>query len=129
MGTASVTYGTSTGAMRVGAAIADPNVAGNMIVELGTDNIDCSVNVDDEFPPPGLYVYFSESKTTPGADTQATVTAVSSSSNHIDADTSSGMVTIDAIDARVTGSVTFSSSTQDIANIAATGTFSVKRCF
>jgi len=74
-------------------------------------------------------VYFSVNKTTPGTDTMAFVTAETSSGNHIDADSTNGTVTIDAIDARVTGSVTFSSSTQDVSTITANGTFDVKRCF
>lgn len=128
-GTASAQYGTTTHAMTVGAAILDPNVAGNMIVELGNDNVSCGVDLDNEFPPSGLYVYFSVSKTTPGTDANATVTVISSSGNNIDADTSNGTVTVDAIDTRVTGSVTFSSSTQTVSTITATGTFDVKKCF
>ena len=48
MGTATVQYGSAMGAMKVGAAILDPMTAGNMIVELGSDNVDCTVNLDFE---------------------------------------------------------------------------------
>ncbi len=40
-----------------------------------------------------------------------------------------GMVTIDTIDPRVTGSVTFDTNDQDVGAITASGSFDVVRCF
>src|SRR3569623_489006 len=74
----------------------------------GEDNVDCSTNLDNFVligGPIGTFVYFSVIATTPGTDTSATISAEQSSRNNTSINESSGTVTIDTIDTRVTGSL------------------------
>src|SRR5437763_320604 len=102
-GTATVAFGTSTGKMVVGSAIQDTSLPGNMVVQLGNDNVACGTDLDASFPSAGLYAYFSVSKTTPGANADESITVVNSSGNNINIELAGGMVTIDSIDTRVMG--------------------------
>jgi len=128
MGTASGTYGTTTKMLVTGSAIKDIDSAGNMLVQLGDGGVDCSTNLNASFPPEGLYVTMSVDMTTPGMYTTAPIQVMRSSGNHIDAEISDGIVNIDAIDARVTGSINFSVTGSD-GTVSAMGTFDVKKCF
>jgi hypothetical protein len=128
MGTASATYGTTTKTLATGAAIKDVDAAGNMLVQLGDGGVDCSTNLNASFPPEGMYVTMSVDMTNPGMYATAPIQVMRSTGNHIDAEISDGMVTIDAIDTRVSGSVTFSVTGSD-GTVSAMGTFDVKKCF
>jgi hypothetical protein len=128
MGTASATYGTDTKMLATGSAIKDIDTAGNMLVQLGDGGVDCSTNLSASFPPDGMYVAISVDMTNPGTFPNAPIQVLHSSGNHIDAEITDGMVTIDAIDTRVTGSVMLS-LTGSSGPVSATGTFDVKKCF
>ena len=126
------TYGTDHPKMAYGAAVEDKQTPGNMLVQLGDDNVDCSTNLD-EFVliggPSGTFVYFSVSATSPGIDANAFISAQQSNHSHTNINESSGMVTIDTIDTRVTGSLTFSTTDQTVGEISVSGNFDVKKCF
>jgi hypothetical protein len=128
-GTATVMYGATSGKMVVGSAISDASMPANMVVQLGNDNVSCGTNLDNEFPPQGLYAYFSVDKTTPGTAANADVTVVNASGNNINVELSSGMVTIDSIDTRVMGSIMFTVMSQTDGTISVSGSFDVKKCF
>lgn len=128
MGTASATYGTTTKMLLTGSAIVDVDTSGNMLVQLGDGGVDCSTNLNASFPPAGLFVTMSVSSANPGMYTTAAIQVMLSSGNHIDAQISDGMVTIDSIDTRVAGSIDFSTSGSS-GTVSATGTFDVKKCF
>jgi len=126
------TYGTSHPKIAFGAAVEDKNTPGQMLVELGDDNVDCGTNFGSFVligGPSGTFVYFSVSATTPGADANAYISAQHTDGGHTSINESSGMVTIDTIDTRVTGSLTFSTTDQDVGAITVSGNFDVKKCF
>ena len=126
------TYGSSHPKMVVGAAIEDTQTAGNMLVELGDDNIDCSVNLDRFVlfgGPAGTYVFFSVNATTPGTDANVFISAEQATHSSTNINEASGTVTIDTIDTRVTGSLTFSTTDDKIGTISVSGNFDVKKCF
>jgi|SRR3569623_90137 len=126
------TYGSSHPKMVVGSAVEDKQTPGQMLIQLGDDNVDCSTNLDNFVligGPIGTFVYFSVNATTPGTDTSATISAEQSSRNNTSINESSGTVTIDTIDTRVTGSLMFSTTDQDVGTISVSGNFDVKKCF
>lgn len=125
------TYGTSHPKMAYGAAVEDKQMAGNMLVQLGDDNVDCGTDLQGFSlgAPSGTFVYFSVSATTPGTDANAFISAQQSNASHVNVNASSGTVTIDTIDTRVTGSLTFSTTDQTVGTISVMGNFDVKKCF
>jgi hypothetical protein len=126
-------YGTSHPKMVVGAAVANKDTAGEMVVQLGDDNVDCSTNLDQGLftigGPTGTFVYFSVSSTTPGTDANASISVEHSTGRDTSINEAPGMVTIDTIDTRVTGSLTFMTTDDTVGPIAVSGNFDVKRCF
>lgn len=128
MGDATATYGTTTKAMATGSAIKDLDTPGNMLVQLGDDGVGCSTNLSASFPSAGMYVTMSVDMTNPGMYTTAPIQVLYSSGNHLDAEISDGIVNIDAIGTRVSGSINFS-TTGSSGPVSAMGTFDVKKCF
>jgi hypothetical protein len=102
-----------------------------MLVQLGTDEVDCETYLDRFLSfdnPEGTFVYFSVAQA-PGSDAQALVSAMKSNNNSTSINSTFGVVTIDAIDPRVTGSVTFSTTDDEVGTISVAGGFDVVRCF
>ena len=130
-GDVSLQYGTSSPKLVVGAAVADKDTPGHMLVQLGTDHVDCSTNINgiEIGFPSGTYVYFSEDAMTPGTDAQAFIEVMNSSGNNVNINGAGGMVTIDSIDTRVKGSLTFTTTDDKVGAISVSGSFDVKRCF
>lgn len=129
-GDITVMYGTSAPKMIVGAAVEDMSEPGHMLVEMGDDNVDCGTNFSElSFGNSGTFVYFSVDGTTPGMQSDAWVTVEHSSGRHVSSNSTDGMVTIDAVSPRVTGSVTFQTTDDDVGTISVSGSFDVKRCF
>jgi hypothetical protein len=130
-GDVTVHYGSSTPKMVVGTAVEAMDEPGKMLVQFGTDDVDCDSYLDvflDFSVPHGTFVYFVVDQT-PGVHAQAEVSTMKSTSSHIGINSTSGLVTIDAVDPRVTGSVTFTTTDEDVGEIAVSGSFDVKRCF
>ena len=126
------TYGTGHPKMVVGAAVKNKDTPTEMIVQLGDDNVDCSTDLSQLTligGPSGTFVYFSVNATTPGTNASASISAQHSSGNNTNINEGTGSVTIDTIDTRVTGSLTFSTTDQTAGTIAVTGNFDVKKCF
>jgi hypothetical protein len=130
-GDVSIAYGSSSPDLVVGAAVQDENVPGEMLVQIGSDNVDCDTYLDhflDFDLPSGTFVYFSVPKVA-GAHPQNTVAAMKTSGNSTSVNLGTGAVTITASEPRVTGTVTFTTTDEDVGTIAVTGSFDVVRCF
>ena len=130
-GDVTVHYGSSTPKMEVGTAVPAQDDPNKMLVQFGTDEVDCDTYLDvflDFDLPHGTYVYFVVDRA-PGAHAQTEVNAMKSTSSSININGTTGMVTIDGVDPRVTGSVSFTTTDDEIGEIAVSGTFDVKRCF
>lgn len=132
-GSVEFTYGTSKPKLQFGAAVASKDNPGQMVVQMGDDNLDCGTDLADTGitfnPPQGTYVYFLVDATTPGTDANAFVSVQRSSSNSVSINEASGSVTIDTVMPRVTGSLTMMTTDMDIGDIAVSGNFDIKRCF
>ena len=125
-------YGTDTPMLVVGTAVMDTNQAGNMLVQLGSDNVDCDTYLDVFFSldyPSGSFVYFSVDSMTPGTVTDAAISVAKSDNNHTSINLGSGSITIDAVSPRVTGSLTATLTDDTVGTIDVSGGFDVKRCF
>lgn len=130
-GDVSVDYGGDRPDLAVGSAVVHRDDTANMLVQLGSDDVDCETYLDELFlfsGPEGTFVYFSVPQTT-GTHAQAYVAVMKSEDNSSHTNIASGMVTIDAVEPRVTGSVTFSTTGDDVGAISVSGSFDVKRCF
>lgn len=126
-----VTYGGSSPKMDVGTAVQDQESPGKMLVQFGTDEVDCDSYLDvflDFNLPEGTFVYFSVDKMA-GTYTSASVSAMKNTSSSTSINGTTGMVTITAVEPRVTGTVTFTTTDEDVGVISAAGSFDVKRCF
>jgi len=125
------TYGTDHPKMAFGAAVQNKDTPGEMLVQIGDDNVDCSTYLDafSLGGPSGNFVYFSVDATTPGTQTAAAVSVEHSTGNNVSVNESDGSVTIDATTPRVTGSLTFTTTDTTVGDIAVSGNFDVKRCF
>lgn len=131
-GSIAFTYGTAMPKMSVGAAVMNKDTPGQMLVQIGDDSVDCSTYLDAGITfsaPSGTFAYFSVDATTPGTDTTAYISVEHSGGNHISINESTGTVTIDSVMPRVTGSLTFMTTDQDVGMIEVSGNFDVKRCF
>lgn len=112
----------------VGAALSNPEVPGEMVVLMGTNEVSCSTDLYDEPPQSGTFVMFSTEIATLGPrDTGISVIRLSRSSSSLNS--TDGTVTIDAVGERVTGSVVFDTTDDEVGTIAVTGTFDVLKCF
>jgi hypothetical protein len=130
LGNAMVVYNGQTIQFDVGSAVLDTNNPANMLVQIGSDHVTCSTDLDKASPGQGTYAYFSANKTTPGANPSQDITVIQISSNHLAFDLGQGSQTITSIDTRVMGSLTFTfTDTQSNVSINVSGTFDVKKCF
>jgi hypothetical protein len=132
-GSIAFTYGTSMPKMAFGAAVASKDTPGQMVVQMGDDNLDCGTDLADSGitfnPPSGTFVYFLVDATTPGSDASAEISVQRSSSNSLSINEAGGTVTIDTVMPRVTGSLTFTTTDMDVGEISVSGNFDIKRCF
>lgn len=129
-GDITMTYGSDRPEMVVGSVVQHQD-SDDMLIQIGTDDVDCDTYLDvflDFDLPKGHFVYFSVPKA-PGTYSDGSVSVLRSKSRDISINSSSGDVTIDAIEPRVTGSVTFTTNDEDVGEIAVSGTFDVIRCF
>src|ERR1041385_7797758 len=128
-GDIAVHWGNDSPKMVVGTAVQDQNAPANMLVQLGSDNVDCGTYLDELIligGPTGTFVYFSVDKTTPAAVPSVFVSVEQATSHSSDSFSSAGTVTIDSIGDRVKGSVTFTTTDDMIGTISAMGSFDVK---
>ena len=130
MGDVTIQYGSASPQLTTGSAIESANAPGMMVVQLGTDHVDCHTDLSGStFPEAGTYVVFTADATTPGSNPQAEVGIEHVASNNIDLISGPGTVTIGTIGDRVTGSVSYTTTDSTIGAIAVSGNFDVKRCF
>ena len=130
MGNVAIQVGSSMPDLTTGSAIQDKDDATKMIVQLGTDHVDCKTDLNSSFfAEGGTYVFFAENAATPGTDSSATVNIEKVSGNMIDVLSANGTVTISTIDTRVTGTIMFTGTDQTLGAVSVSGNFDVKRCF
>ena len=128
-GTVSLDYGSDKPKLSVGAAVQDRESPNRMVVQLGTGGVDCDTNLEDSEaqPPSGTFVIFSVDKT--ATMTNGSVAVLKVSSRSLSYNSGPGSVTITALEPRVTGSVSFATTDDEVGNILVAGTFDVIRCF
>ena len=130
MGTVSISYGSSSPKLVVGSAVQNTENPNEMLVQIGSDDVDCESYLDvflDFDVPKGTFVYFNVPKMA-GTD-NGSVAVMHREGNSISTNEGPGSVTINTVDARVTGTVTFSTVDEDVGNIMVAGTFDVLKCF
>lgn len=130
-GDVAIEYGSSSPDLVVGAAVQDENDPALMLVQIGSDKVDCDTYLDrflDFNLPSGTFVYFSVDKAA-GSYADSFVSAMKTDDGSTTVNVASGSVTIDAIEPRVTGRVTLTTTDDEIGTIAVTGSFDVVRCF
>ena len=130
-GDVTVHYGSSTPGMKYGTAVAAEDNPNQMLVQFGSGDVDCDTYLDvflDFSLPDGTFVYFVVDRT-PGAHASTTVSTMKNTSNSTNINSSNGSVTIDGVEPRVTGRVTFTTTDDEVGQINVDGTFDVKRCF
>jgi hypothetical protein len=128
-GTITVQYGSDSVGMEVGAVVADEDDPNKMLVQMGSREVDCDTQRDALFGGPrGTFVFFSIDQAA-GAYTQTPVEAAHREGNSISVNFSTGDVTIDAVGERVTGSMTFETTDDEVGTISVSGTFDVFKCF
>jgi hypothetical protein len=125
-------YGSDTPQLVVGSAVRDTNTPNKMLVQIGSDGVDCSTDLNVVFGagyPSGEFVYFSVDSTQASSDAMAEVSVGKSVGNSEEDSTGSGSVTIDAVMPRVSGSVSATLTNIMVGTITVAGSFDVKRCF
>jgi hypothetical protein len=130
-GDVSIHYGSSTPDLVVGTAVRTADSTDQMLVQLGTDEVDCDTYLDVFLSfggPEGTFVYFNVPDQ-PGTYDSAYVSVMKAEDRSTSTNTSSGMVTITAVEPRVTGTVTFDTTDDEVGAITVDGSFDVKRCF
>lgn len=131
-GDISISYGGDVFPFTVGAVVEDANTPGQMLVQLGTDEIDCDSNLDNLFSfnnPDGTFLFFSVLPE-PGTYTDGFLSAMRSDNGSTQINASTGSVTITTVDGRVTGTVDeFSTTDDEVGEITASGSFDVLKCF
>ena len=130
-GDVTIHYGTGAPKLAVGTVVQNKATPAEMVVQIGTDNVDCGTYLDNFLSfsnPEGTFVYFSVDKTTPGPVAQAAVSVMKSNGHDTSINEASGMVTIDAIGPRVTGTVAFMTTDSTVGMIAVSGSFDVLSC-
>jgi hypothetical protein len=130
-GTLEMQYGDTTADFVVGAAVEDENTPGLMLVQVGTDNVDCDTYLDVFLSfsnPEGHFLYFSVD-VAPGTYTDGFISAMQSEGGSTKINSTSGSVTIDSVDGRIVGSVEVDTTDDEFGTISASGTFDVVRCF
>jgi hypothetical protein len=130
-GDIAIQYGDSSPDLVVGTAVQDENDPALMLVQIGSNNVDCDTYLDRLFSftnPEGTFVFFSVDQA-PGAYDDGFVAAMRSDNNNTKVNQAPGSITIDTVEPRVSGSVTFSTTDEEVGEITASGTFDVLRCF
>jgi hypothetical protein len=130
-GDVAITYGGDMPDLAVGTAVRATDDPTHMVVQLGSDNVDCDTYLDVFFDlggPKGTFVYFNI------ADQPATYDSTSVYVNHTEGHSTNingaqGAVTITAVEPRVTGTITVATTDDEIGEITVGGAFDVKRCF
>lgn len=137
-GTATVSgYGASAH-MVVGAVVRDQSSAGSMLVQMGSDNVDCntdlrSIAMVPQFPS-GTFVFFSASDS---MVTNGTVSISTSVVHNGDVDGSNAQfesdggadVSITSIGSRVVGTIDFVHDNSTVGSVVVSGSFEVKKCY
>lgn len=130
-GDVAVHYGSDTPDLVVGTAVRTADTTDQMLVQLGTDEVDCDTYLDVFLSfdnPEGTFVYFNVPDQ-PGDYADAFVSVMKSEDRSTHTNLSSGAVTITAVEPRVTGTVTFDTTDDEVGEISVAGSFDVKRCF
>ena len=130
MGTISISYGDEKPKMVVGSAVQNMDNPAEMLVQIGSDNVDCGSYLDvflDFDAPKGTFVYFNVPKMP--ITENGSVAVMHRAGNSIATNEGPGQVTITTVDARVTGTVTFATVDEEVGNIMVAGTFDVLKCF
>jgi hypothetical protein len=129
-GTITIGYGDDMITPDVGAALHEPDSPPNlMFIIIGTNAVDCGIDFET-FDARGTFVLFDVDNTAPATHNDTSISVVRNTSNSFSLNGSFGTVVIDSIGTdRVTGSVTFSTTDEEVGAITAMGTFDVARCF
>jgi hypothetical protein len=131
-GSIAMDYGGDAAAFKVGSVVEDENTPGKMIVQVGTNDVNCDTYLDNLFSfnnPKGTFLYFSVDPA-PGTYTDFFINAMRSDGDGTKINASFGSVTIDTVDGRVTGTVNeFDTTDDEVGTITASGTFDVLKCF
>jgi hypothetical protein len=130
LGDVMITVSNDSPMLAAGAAIQDPGVAGNTLIQLGTDAVDCTTNLSSTSYSVGngVFVSFSADKTTPGPVPNAFITVTRISGTNLDGTTANGTVTITSLGDRVQGSITFDDTSMYLGTVTMSGDFDVKNC-
>jgi hypothetical protein len=130
-GTVSLDYGGSKPKMAVGAAVESMDAPTKMLVQIGSDNVDCGTYLDvflDFDAPSGTFIFFTVDKTSTGM-LGTSISVEKSGGRDVSVTEAPGAVLIDSTAERVTGTVTLSTTNEDVGAITVAGSFDVKRCF
>lgn len=122
-GTIAIAFEGATITPTVGAAIADD---GNAYIVIGTRDISCATTIQSQLKR-GTYLAFSVEVATGMHAPFVSVIRVEASGTHLNG--AEGVVTLDAVDGRIAGSVMVEASDAEIGAITVEGTFDVVRCF
>src|SRR5688572_30316466 len=122
MGSVKLMYGDDSPKLAVGAAVdvEDVSLPNRMRVQLGTDNVDCTTNLDEEAPK-GSFVYF-EVDTAVFASRSTQITVLEITNRSLSLNSAPGSVEITSIEPTVAGSVTFETVDEDDGTITVSGT-------
>lgn len=125
-GDVTITVGDEVIEPTVGAALPDDQDPTKALIVVGTRDISCATTITTPLKR-GTYLMFSIDPAVGMQTVFTSVIRVESSGSHLNG--SSGEVTIDSVEDRVTGSVTFDTTDDEVGPITAAGTFDVLRCF
>ena len=126
-GSVAIHVGSDTIVPTVGAAVED--LQGDItkaFVLIGTTGVSCDTDANSVLQR-GTYLSFSIDRTPDTTRPLVSVIRVDSSGGHLNGST--GDVAISAVDPRVTGTVSVSTTDDTVGPISATGDFDVIRCF
>lgn len=107
----------------VGAAIADEN--GAALVILGTRDITCDTRLETPLKP-GTYLTFTVDRNVGAQTPMVSVIRVQTGGAHLNG--TAGMVAVDGVGDRITGSVMMTTTDDELGDITVTGTFDVTNC-
>ncbi len=130
-GTIMMQYGDNAPSMVAGSAVQNED-NDDMLVQIGSRSVDCGSYLDnflDFNAPNGHFVYFPVPKVAGVYDSNS-VSVDRNTSNESRSYQAFGDVVIDTVgEERVTGSVSFMATDDEIGEIAVSGSFDVLRCF
>ena len=128
-GTITIGYGEDTVTPDVGAALRVADAPTQTAILIGTDAVDCGTDLDTFFEK-GTFVQFDVDNTAPATYSDTSISVIKITARSFSLNGAFGTVVIDSIGAdRVTGSVSFSTTDEDVGAITVMGTFDVIRCF